>query len=62
MMHDDAPSAAELRAEELQEEFDRQTCGECGYDRAGCNCPDGKCDCVDAWDRLRDRRDGWWEN
>ena len=61
-MYDDTPTLAELRAEELQEEFDRQTCDECGYDRAGCNCPDGLCDCDDAYEALRNPEPQWWGN
>lgn len=58
----DVPSAADLFAEELRERWGQQTCYECGYDRAGCNCPDGKCGCEDEWENLAEANRGRLRN
>ncbi len=60
--YNDAPSAAEIRNEEIEQDWSQQTCDECGFDRAGCNCPDGLCECEDAYEDLRNPEPQWWGN
>ena len=57
--YDEPPSAAELRNEEIEQEWSRQTCDTCGFPRIGCNCPEEECDCDVSYFLLRNPGQQW---